>query len=375
METDHHIFFRSATGLPGIETETVDLVVTSPPYPMIEMWDHLFGEQDPRVADAISAEKGPAAYELMHRILDGVWAECFRVVKPGGFLCINIGDATRTIGENFRLYTNHSRITVRCEALGFQSLPTVLWQKPTNGPNKFMGSGMLPSGAYVTLEHEYVLVFRKGDKRRFTGDDRERRRESAFFWEERNVWFSDRWDFKGMRQGLSTNDSRSRSGAFPFELPFRLIHMYSLQEDLVLDPFAGTGTTMAAAMAAGRNSIGIEIDAALADTIARTVQELTPMMDERQHQRIEAHHAFVEEYRTERKKPLKHRNAVHDFPVMTSQEKNLSIPVVASVTRMQNVARTDSLDYRVTHRIYTPDAQKVPETDWTTGQLSFTMEL
>ncbi len=83
-----------------------------------------------------------------------------------------------------------------------------------------MGSGMLPAGAYVTLEHEYVLIFRKGGKRTFPSQNQaERRRRSAFFWEERNRWFSDVWDFKGERQRLNGSDIDRRSAAFPFELP------------------------------------------------------------------------------------------------------------------------------------------------------------
>ena len=69
-------------------------------------------------------------------------------------------------------------------------MPAILWRKPTNAPNKFMGSGMLPPNAYVTLEHEYILMFRWGAKREFSQEEQKRsRRESAYFWEERNGWF------------------------------------------------------------------------------------------------------------------------------------------------------------------------------------------
>ena len=64
-------------------------------------------------------------------------------------------------------------------SLGFSALPAIIWRKQTNAPNKFMGSGMLPAGAYVTLEHEYILIFRKGAKREFSSpaDKANRRRE------------------------------------------------------------------------------------------------------------------------------------------------------------------------------------------------------
>jgi DNA modification methylase len=334
METFHEIIFRSAADLSFLETGSIDLVVTSPAYPMIEMWDGVFNTQDKRIGDAIENGDGFRAFELMHKLLDPVWSECFRVLKPGAFACINIGDATRKVKQGFRLYTNHSRISSYCESIGFQSLPAILWRKQTNAPNKFMGSGMLPSGAYVTLEHEYILVFRKGDKRKFTAQEKSRRHRSAFFWEERNIWFSDVWDFKGTRQSLDGNETRQRSAAFPFELAFRLINMYSMQEDIILDPFLGTGTTTVAAMASGRNSFGAEIDDKLDAVVEQTVDEISDTITDRQLQRLKDHAAFVEEYQENRHRNLAYRNIPHGFPVMTRQEINLSIPIVTKIYKI-----------------------------------------
>ncbi|MGD9382562.1 MAG: hypothetical protein PVH55_00780 [Desulfobacterales bacterium] len=83
--------------------------------------------------------------------------------------------------------------------LDFSTLPCIIWRKQTNAPNKFMGSGMLPAGAYVTLEHEYILILGKGPKRVFEKqEDKRKRHDSAIFWEERNSWYSDVWfDAKG----------------------------------------------------------------------------------------------------------------------------------------------------------------------------------
>lgn len=332
FSTTHALHTCSAVDLARFDDGTVDLVVTSPPYPMIAMWDDIFAQQDPVLAEALQRE---SAYELMHQLLDRTWRECYRLLRPGGFACINIGDATRTVKGVFRLYTNHSRITAACEELGFHSLPAVIWRKQTNAPNKFMGSGMLPAGAYVTLEHEYILIFRKGEKRDFSGTaraaDAAQRRRSSFFWEERNQWFSDLWDFKGVQQRLGNAEARSRSGAFPLELPFRLINMYSMQGDTVLDPFAGTGTTMLAAAAAGRNSLGIEIDPTLGETLKNTLLYEAALLNARQAKRLADHAAFVEEYRQERDHHFKHHNALLDTPVMTGQEKEMELPGITGV--------------------------------------------
>jgi DNA modification methylase len=158
MITRHQIYFQDSKNMEALPSGTVDLVVTSPPYPMIEMWDSMFTGQNVEIGNALEKGDGPAAFEMMHMELEAVWQEVWRILKQGGIACINVGDAARTINSRFMLYPNHSRILNQFLKLGFQALPAILWRKQTNAPNKFMGSGMLPPSAYVTLEHEYILI-------------------------------------------------------------------------------------------------------------------------------------------------------------------------------------------------------------------------
>ena len=324
MTTKHKIYFQDCYKMDEIKTNTIDLIVTSPPYPMIEMWDNVFSIQNPLIEAALIEKDGFKAFKLMHEVLDPIWAEVYRILKFGGFVCINIGDATRTINGDFGLYPNHMRILKTMVDLGFTILPCILWRKQTNAPNKFMGSGMLPAGAYVTLEHEYILIFRKGSKREFQNEyDKKRRRESAIFWEERNIWYSDVWfDIKGALQIINDKETRSRSAAYPFELAHRLINMYSVKGDTILDPFLGTGTTMAASMASGRNCIGYEIDDTLKDCIYRSFDKIVEYSNKYIIKRIERHLSFLKE-RVEKKKLIKYKNKYYNFPVITSQEKEI----------------------------------------------------
>jgi DNA modification methylase len=292
---------------------------------MILMWDALFSSFSDSIKTAIESQKGPEAFELMHLELDKVWAEMYRVLKNGSFLCINIGDAVRTISGRFSLYSNHSRIITSCLKLGFDPLPLLLWRKQTNAPNKFMGSGMLPAGAYVTLEHEYILIFRKGTKREFKSvEEKLARMRSALFWEERNSWFSDLWDFKGIRQTIQRSDLRERSAAYPFELAHRLVNMYSLYNDTILDPFVGTGTTTLAAITSGRNSIGVEIAPAFREHIGMRIQSFIPHATEPTSSRISSHLQFIKEYSTNKDAP-KYFNSCHGFPIITRQETELQL--------------------------------------------------
>jgi len=427
LQTRHCLYYRDARWLDFLEDESIHLVVTSPPYPMIEMWDGTFFGLNPEIGEALENGHYQASFEMIHRELGRVWRELYRVLQPGGFACINIGDATRTIGGRFQLFPNHSRIIQAFRETGFDTLPAILWRKQTNAPNKFMGSGMLPAGAYVTLEHEYILIFRKGAKREFnTSAEKEKRRESALFWEERNRWFSDLWDFKGVRQDLashyrynresnsnagenherlslpchggnendtgpgptgacenyssgnppasppgvisdlagsrapgsgspehsqarrglyqgggrqsspgSTGDPRKRSGAYPYLLPYRLINMYSVYGDTVLDPFLGTGTTTLAALACGRNSVGCELDQNFASFLEEKLTDrgLPGELNRHHRERLHEHLRFVEEFTAEKGKPPGHINRVYGFPVVTKQETSLQVLPVRDISR------------------------------------------
>jgi DNA modification methylase len=340
FETDHRITVGDARDL-SVPDESVDLVVTSPPYPMIEMWDDLFADLAPTAAAALDAGDGEAAFDGMHDALDEVWRELDRVLVPGGLACINVGDATRKVDDRFRVYPNHARITDAFDGLGFDPLPDVLWRKPTNSAAKFMGSGMVPPNAYVTLEHEYVLIFRKGTRRSFEPGSKQRY-ESAFFWEERNRWFSDVWtDVRGRVQSLDGDDLRDRAAAYPFEIPYRLVNMFSVYGDTVLDPFWGTGTTTLAAMVAGRDSIGYELDAEFVDHFAQRVGGVPELARDAVADRLAAHRAFVAQRRENGDEPA--YDATHyDFPVVTKQEQDIRFYVA------QDVSETDD-GYRVRH--------------------------
>ncbi len=319
-----------------IPNNSISLVVTSPPYPMIEMWDDIFSSQDCKIAECLKKNLGLEAFYSMHKILNNVWAECDRVLIDNGFICINIGDATRTINDEFQLYSNHTEIINWFLNHGYCVLPDIHWRKQSNSPNKFMGSGMYPAGAYVTYEHEYILIFRKGGKRVFTGEQKAQRQKSAFFWEERNVWFSDLWDIKGTSQKIETN-TRNRNASFPFEIPYRLVNMYSVEGDTVLDPFCGCGTTNLACMASNRNSIGIDIDKEFAEIAISRMELAKNDLNSYILHRLSEHNEFINEL-SEEKRQKCYKNQNHSFLVKTKQE------TAAHILCLKNITRSNSLE-------------------------------
>jgi len=347
MNTTHQSTHKLITGpaqqMDAVADNSIALVVTSPPYPMIAMWDDIFSKQNQKIGNALSDNDGQKAFELMNQELDKVWKEVDRVLMPGGFACINIGDATRTIDGNFSLYASHARIIQAFVGMGMDNLPNIIWRKQTNAPNKFMGSGMLPSGAYVTLEHEWVLVFRKGGKRKFTTiEGKKHRQESAFFWNERNMWFSDLWDLKGTRQNIKKSETRKRSAAYPFLIPYRLIQMYSLYGDTVLDPFLGTGTTTMAAIASHRSSIAYDIDEAFITSASETISDLSiEFYNELIESRIDRQKEFLinREANPKKSKP-KYHNENLDMAIMTKQELQMQFYDVESISRTEDGFRS-----------------------------------
>ena len=228
---------KDSSNMSEIVSNSVQLIVTSPPYPMIAKWDELFGCVD---------------FEFQHRQLNQVWIECKRVLIEGGIACINIGDATRTIkGRGFTCYPNYAKVVINMMNLGFIPLIPILWRKISNKPNSFLGSGFLPPNGYVTQEHEFIGIFRKGRLRKFPPKDRNRY-ASSFTHAERDNWFAQTWEIPGEKNA-------KKNSSFPREIPSRLIKMFSVLGDVVLDPFCGIKTTMKVAEELGRIGIGYDI--------------------------------------------------------------------------------------------------------------------
>lgn len=342
--TLHRTVIADSRLLEGVEEPFADIVVTSPPYPMIEMWDSMFSALSGGVGGSLAAGRADEAFETMHAELDHVWKGIYRSLREGGIACIVVGDATRTVNGGFRLFPNHSRIISACTGAGFHPLPCILWRKQSNKPNKFMGSGMFPPSAYPTLEHEHILIFRKGAARRFaTAEGKAARKRSAFFWEERNLWFSDVWeDLKGERQVNAPGASRERKASFPSELARRLICMFSVQGDTVLDPFLGSGTTSIAAAECARNSVGYETDGSFMDTISRRFSEAPVSSRAYTESRLRNHTDRMRDLATSGRRP-KYRSRQYGFPVVTSQEVDIELPVVA-VSR-ETVEGSYSVEY------------------------------
>jgi len=241
-----------------LEDHSIDLVVTSPPY-----W-HI---KDYGVEGQIGY--GQSLHEYL-KSLYLVWKECFRVLKPGSRLCINIGDQflRSVVYGRYKIAPLHSEMIVQCEKIGFDYMGAIIWQKKTTmnttGGANVMGSYPYPPNGMIEIDYEFILVFKKPGKK--PAPSKEIKEMSKLSKEEWKEFFSGHWNFAGERQIM-------HEAMFPEELPKRLIRMFTFVSDVVLDPFLGSGTTLRAAINLERNGIGYEINEAFLPIIKQKLSE------------------------------------------------------------------------------------------------------
>jgi DNA modification methylase len=248
--TTHALWMRDSRNLSCLADDSVHLVVTSPPYFTLKRYEPN-RQQLGEITD----------YEAFLDELDKVWIECSRVLVPGGRICCVVGDVcvSRRAGGRHYVLPLHSDIQVRTRKLGLDCLTPILWYKISNGATEVAGNGAgfygkpYQPGAIVKNDIEHILFFRKGGS--YRSPSPMQKTLSMLTKEEMQSWLVTSWtDIRG------ESTRGGHPAPYPKQLAERLIRMFSFAGDTILDPFCGTGTTNVAALNAGRNSIGVEIE-------------------------------------------------------------------------------------------------------------------
>lgn len=245
MSNRSKIIIGDSRTMMEVEAAAIDLVVTSPPY-----W-HI---KDYGVPGQLGY--GQSLHEYL-KDLYHTWRECFRVIREGGRLCINIGDqfARAAVYGRYKVIPLHAEFINQCEHIGFDFLGAIIWQKKTTmnttGGAVVMGSYPFPPNGIVEIDYEFILIFKKpGPSKKVSPEIKAASRLTKEEWKE---YFAGHWHFGGVRQA-------GHEAMFPEELPRRLIKMFTFAGDTVLDPFLGSGTTVKVAIDLGRQGVGYEIN-------------------------------------------------------------------------------------------------------------------
>lgn len=229
LEHLDRVFCKSSETMDELPDNSVHLMVTSPPYNVGKEYDEDF------------------TLEGYLRVLKQVWKEVYRVLVPGGRACINIANLGRK-----PYIPLHAFIIRDMLDLQFLMRGEILWNKASSAsPSTAWGSWLSAANPTLRDIHEYILVFSKDTFSRTASNHRKSTiRREDFLEFTKSVW-------------TFPAESARKIGhpaPFPVELPCRLIQLYTYEEEIVLDPFAGSGQAAIAAIRTNRHFIGYDIE-------------------------------------------------------------------------------------------------------------------
>lgn len=223
----NHILCQDSTSISDVPDSSVHLMITSPPYNVGKDYD-----KDLEIDEYCA-------------LLDGVFAETYRLLVNGGRACINIANVGRKPYVPF-----HSFIIELMLKNGFLMRGEIIWDKGAGaGTSTAWGSWMSATNPTLRDVHEYILIFSKGDFKRECGKNTVTRDE--FLEYTKSIW----------RFNPESAKKVGHPAPFPVELPHRCIQLYSFAGDVIYDPFAGSGTTGVAAIRSGRDYLMVDSNA------------------------------------------------------------------------------------------------------------------
>jgi site-specific DNA-methyltransferase (adenine-specific) len=203
-------------------------MVTSPPYNVTKEYDNNLSLKE------------------YLNLLNNVWKETYRVLVPGGRACVNIANLGRK-----PYIPMHSYIIDGMQKIGFLMRGELIWNKASSAsPSTAWGTWLSAANPVLRDIHEYILIFSKDS---FTRKKKEA--ISTIKKEEFLEWTKSVWTFPAV-----SAKQIGHPAPFPEELPHRLIQLYTFKDDIILDPFAGSGSTCLSAIKNGRYFVGYDIE-------------------------------------------------------------------------------------------------------------------
>ena len=225
-----------------IPDNSVHLMITSPPYNVTKSYD-----------DDLTLEQ-------YLKLLRAVFEETWRVLAPGGRAAINVAN----IGRKPYIPLHAYIIEIMCD-IGFHMRGEIIWNKGASaGVSCAWGSFASASNPCLRDVHEYILIFSKLTNKLEKGE-----KENSIKKEDFVEWTKSIWSFPA-----ASAKKIGHPAPFPEELPRRLIEFYSFKDDIVLDPFMGSGSTAIAALNLKRNFVGYEISPEFIDLSNKRISKI-----------------------------------------------------------------------------------------------------
>lgn len=270
------VYFKSSSKMKEIPSNSVDCIITSPPYFNIKDY-FMDGRQENVVTNANTNDVGNIdSFKEYISSLVPIWKECFRVLKPNGKLCINV-PLMPMIKKDMNTHYNRDIFDIQSEIqnsilakTNFYLMDLYIWNRKNSTKKLMFGSYPYPANFYAQNTTEFITIYVKdGKPLPVSKEDKEKSKLTEKEWVEytKQIWDIAIPNKSDLAFGI-------HSAIMPEEIARRCIKLFSFYNGVVLDPFTGSGTTLKVAKELGRQYVGYELYDSYAEIIQKKIDSV-----------------------------------------------------------------------------------------------------